>query len=566
MEKNLNTLLEKQGLARCAQEDVRRRVHLPPTAVVWTSAHGVTNSAALLENHPVQVSLHNSGCCELEHTGEPASILLDFGRELAGGVQISFGALTGAKTVSVRVRFGESATEAMSEIDGAGGATNDHACRDWTICSNFLSTIPVGDTGFRFVRLDLLTPGASVQLCSVKAELVYRDLPYLGSFSCNDELINRIWETGAYTVHLNMQRYIWDGIKRDRLVWIGDLHPEISSIQAVFGDLELIRDSIDFVSAQTPASEWMNDYPSYSMWWIIIQEDYYMQSGNREYLAKQLPYLKELFGNLSRHIDANGKNITPNRFLDWPTFGHEEATDAGMQALHTLAAQASAHIFEELGEHALAQQAREDCERLRQYAVSGGGFKQAAAMAALAGLMDAKQVNEEILKPGGAAGMTSFMGYYMLLAQAKAQDYTGALAMIREFWGGMLHLGATTFWEDFDIQWLKDAAPIDRLPKPGEIDVHASYGKHCYIGFRHSLCHGWASGPTAWLSKCVLGIQILEPGFRKVKIVPQLGDLEWAKGTYPTPYGVIELEHRRLPDGSIQSSIHAPEQIEIVRA
>ena len=34
---------------------------------------------------------------------------------------------------------------------------------------------------------------------------------------------------------LNMQDCLWDGIKRDRLVWIGDMHPETMSILAVFG-------------------------------------------------------------------------------------------------------------------------------------------------------------------------------------------------------------------------------------------------------------------------------------------------------------------------------------------
>lgn len=32
-------------------------------------------------------------------------------------------------------------------------------------------------------------------------------------------------------------------------------------------------------------------------------------------------------------------------------------------------------------------------------------------------------------------------------------------------------------------------------------------GAWCYVGLRHSFCHGWASGPTAWLSRHVLGIE-----------------------------------------------------------
>lgn len=566
MEMQKNTLLEKQGLTSRAQSDERRRVLLPPAAVTWVSEKGVTNADALLKQRSVQVSLHNLDCCELKTENAPASILLDYGKELVGGLMLSVGELIGAKEVELRVRFGESATEAMSELGGASGATNDHARRDWKISLRFLSSMFLGETGFRFVRIDLLTPNASVQICGAKAVLIYRDLPYLGSFCCNDELLNQIWETGAYTVHLNMQEYIWDGVKRDRLVWIGDMHPETSTIQAVFGDQKLIRDSLDFVTKQTPATEWMNDIPTYSMWWIVIQHDYFMQFGNREYLAQQLPYLKELVKNLSGYIGEDGKDITPgNRFVDWQTRGHDKAVDAGIQALHILAMQASARIFAELGETELAAKAEEDCARLKQYKVDPEGFKQSASLAVLAGLLDAKQTNDTLLRQGGAEGFSTFMGLYILMAMAKAGDYTGALDMIREYWGGMLKMGATTFWEDFELQWMKGAAPINRLPKEGEIDFHGTYGKFCYTGFRHSLCHGWASGPTAWLSESVLGVKILEPGCRTVQVSPHLGDLEWVKGTYPTPYGMIELEHRKMPDGTVRSSIQAPREIKIVQ-
>ena len=564
IQKEENTLLQKQGLESRAEADERRRVYLTPTAVIWEAGR-VSGSKALLENRSVQVGLHNSDCCTLTNDGAAASILLDYGKELAGGLMLSVGTLCGAEEVRLRIRFGESATEGMSEPGGPSGATNDHACRDWTISVRQLSMTPVGETGFRFVRIDLLTEGAGMQFCAAKAILLYRDIPYLGSFSCSDPLLNRIWETGAYTVHLNMQQYIWDGVKRDRLVWIGDLHPELSTIQAVFGDQQVIRDSLDLVTSQTPADQWMNDIPTYSMWWIVIQHDYYMQFGDRAYLARQLPYLKKLTENLSAHIGPDGKDCTlENRFLDWPTKGDPAAVDMGIQALHILAARASSRIFRALGEEALAQQAESDCTRLLQYRPEHCASKQAAALAALAGLLDAADANETILKKGGAAGLCCFMGYYVLLAQAAAQDYAGALDMLRAYWGGMLRLGATTFWEDFDLRWMENAAPIDRLPRASEIDVHATYGKHCYRGFRHSLCHGWASGPTAWLTRFVLGVEILEPGCKKIRVCPHLDGLDWAKGSYPTPFGVIKLEHKRLPDGSIRTAVQAPPEIELV--
>ena len=477
---------------------------------------------------------------------------------------ISVAQVIGAEKADLRIRFGESVMETMSELGGETNATNDHACRDMTIPVNRLSVHPVGETGFRFVRIDLVTEHTEVYIHTVKGELIYRDIPYQGSFCCDDKLLNRIWDTGAYTVHLNMQQYIWDGIKRDRLVWAGDLHPEISTIQSVFGDQKLIRDTLDYIVRETPEGAWMNHISSYSMWWIIIQHDYYMHFGNKVYLGKHLDYIKQLYECLHRSIDEQGRDITGGDFIDWPTKGNADAVEAGMQALHILSTECAGRIFEVFGEEELVQQCNSDCEKMRQYQVSCGGAKQAAALAVLAGMLDAEVANAEMLACDPLKGMTTFMGYYILLARAKAGDCAGALAVIRKFWGAMLNLGATTFWEDFDMDWLKNAAPIDRLCKEGEVDIHGTYGRYCYQGYRHSLCHGWASGPTSWLTGYVLGVQVEEPGCKRVRITPHMCDLKWVKGTYPTPYGILEIEHLKQESGEIKTVVRGPKEVKIV--
>lgn len=62
---------------------------------------------------------------------------------------------------------------------------------------------------FCFARIDNVDPELPVQLSQVQAVLEIRDLPYVGSFRCDDARLNRIWEVGAYTVQLNMQEYLW---------------------------------------------------------------------------------------------------------------------------------------------------------------------------------------------------------------------------------------------------------------------------------------------------------------------------------------------------------------------
>jgi hypothetical protein len=170
-----------------------------------------------------------------------------------------------------------------------------------------------------------------------------------------------------------------------------------------------------------------------------------------------------------------------------------------------------------------------------------------------------------VLSKGGAENVSTFYGFYMLQAKSKADDFDGALNLIREYWGGMVQLGAITFWEDFNINWMKNASRIDEMPNDNQIDVHKTYGDYCYKGYRHSFCHGWASGPTPWLTANVLGVQILEPGCKVVKVEPHLGNLQWVEGTFPTPLGLIRIRHDKQADGKIKTKISAPDGIKIIQ-
>ena len=562
---NLFLKTRNEIFANC-EVDNRKRLYLTPQKIIWESKKEkgiVENSDVLLNKSSNQISLVPTNPCVLKNHGMQASVLLDYGCEIHGGILLLAWNASKKEGVKVRIRFGESAMEAMSELGGSDNATNNHANRDLIVNISTMSMNPIGETGFRFVRIDLLEQDTELELKAVKAILVYKDKPYIGSFSCNDPLLNRIWDTGAYTVHLNMQNYIWDGIKRDRLVWAGDLHPEIKTIQTVFGYDDSVPRSLDFVRDETPLPGWMNGFPAYSMWWIISQHDWFMNSGNIEYLEQQKDYLIGLFKQLSLSIDENGKDITPEvRFVDWPSSQNEVIVDAGLQALHSLATAKLQNIFSILNESELARQCEEDLKKIKAYKSDYKDSKQAAALLVLAGIENPDTVNEKLLQVGGSKGMSTFMGYYILTARAMAGDIKGCLDCIREYWGGMLSLGATTFWEDFDVEWLKDAAPIDQLiTDESEINVHASYGGYCYQGYRHSLCHGWAAGATPWLTENILGVKILEPGCRKLQVAPNLGDLEWAKGVYPTPFGDVSINLKKLEDGTTETIVEAPKEI-----
>jgi hypothetical protein len=228
-----------------------------------------------------------------------------------------------------------------------------------------------------------------------------------------------------------------------------------------------------------------------------------------------------------------------------------------------LALDNGAYLLRELGENETAALCDASAERMKKHVPAPTAAKQANALMVLAGLADPTEINERVMIPGGGHGYSTFFGYYILAAKAMAGDFGGALNDMKEYWGGMLDMGATTFWEDFDLKWMENAGRIDEIVPEGKLDIHGDYGNYCYVKFRHSLCHGWASGPCPYLSNYVLGIRNLAPG--KYEVKPELAWLDWAKGTYPTPLGVIRVFAYKDADGKTSVDVEAPDGIEIVR-
>jgi alpha-L-rhamnosidase len=549
------------SLDRVAEKSALTSYVVQPTRVVWKSEKGVENSTNLLKPHSGQAVLVEPVPPMALKPG--AALVIDFGVEITGSVEL-FTPMTKEKDMpSIRVRFGESVAETMAEI-GERGAQNDHALRDQVVKLPWLGKTTVGPSGFRFVRIDNVDSKIDVQLSQVRAILTLRDVPYIGSFKCSDERLNRIWETGAYTVHLNMQDYLWDGIKRDRLVWLGDMHPEVSVINSVFGHNEVVPKSLDMTRDVTPVTAWMNGISSYSMWWILIHEDWYLHHGDLAYLKKQQAYLVALLKRLSTYVDADGREkLDGMRFLDWPTFENKTAVHEGLQAMMTMTMESGARLCEILGDEKTSALCKETAARLRKHNPESSGRKSPAALLSIAGFRDPADV-AKVLKKDGPKDLSTFYGFYVLNALAKSGDVDAGLDFISQYWGGMLDFGATTFWEDFDLEWTQNAGRIDEPVASGKKDLHGDFGAHCYVGFRHSFCHGWAGGPTAWLSWNVLGITPVAPGCKKVRIKPQLGRLSWAEGSYPTPKGAIHVRFEKQADGGIKSDIKLPDGIEQV--
>ena len=223
------------------ETDPRVRKYIVPVRIVRTTGH-VSGAENLLQERPPQISLEKPGfwppCVLTNKNGERASVLVDFGCEIHGSARLYswyvHPASRSTNRVNLRLRFGESVTEAITPYPERG-STNDHANRDVHLNVGFLSANETNESGFRFLNVELEDDNASIELYMLQGVMIVRDLEQIGSFACSDQRINDIYDTSVYTAFLNMQEYLWDGIKRDRLVWCGDIYPSEKTILAAYG-------------------------------------------------------------------------------------------------------------------------------------------------------------------------------------------------------------------------------------------------------------------------------------------------------------------------------------------
>jgi hypothetical protein len=534
--------------------DERIRYYVMPKKIVWHSNNSgsITNSNALL--------IDDHSCCTLANAkGTGPAIVIDFGEELNGGIRIETGAPSPDWFVKFRIRFGESVSEVMGEPN------NDHAIHDVELKLSAFAKHEFGHTGFRFVRLDILDNDVTINLHSVKAIALERPFEYKGSFQCSDELLNQVWKTGARTVHLCCQDYLYDGIKRDRLVWIGDVHPQAHVIAAAFGDMSIVLESLDYAVARWNDNGWLNGISSYTLWWLITLWDTYFYSGNAACLVSRVQNARALADVVLACIDEKGnEKLAGMRFIDWAIGFDDLTVTEGLKALTVWAMQSASKIFAVAGDANYSRKCANAAALVAANNHTPCSNKQVNALRVLTGITDPLEANSTSLAVQPNKGLSTWYGYYVLQARAQAGDFAGCTELIRDIWGGMLSLGATTFWEHFDIDWLENAGRIDEMPQPDKRDVHRDCGDHCYKGLRHSLCHGWAGGPTAWLSRHILGIKPAGVAFEKVVIDPHLMNMEYVRGAFPTPHGLIQIEHRRNQQGRIITEYDIPRQIKVI--
>lgn len=531
--------------------DVPYLAHMSLAVVSVADAHAGAGAISGAE------TLTGAGAQQLQATvpagaSDPPSIVLDFGKELAGRLEVR------GSGGAVLVGTGESREEAVNQP--WGGVHRLELDGDRPVYTPY--------SAWRYAKLTFAprdgAGDATITITKVAFDHKYYPVQYRGSFACSDPLLTRIWYTGAYTSHLCMQEDIWDAPKRDRARWMGDLHVSGEVIDDVFADRFLMEQTMQRLrddaqgghpAAELPAGH-VNGIPGYSCAWICGLADFHRHIGDYEYLHKQHDLLVSMLEYFRGELDDRGLFANRRRawpFVDWsPDFDADgPLARAATHLFFVKAMREAVFLFREMGDTANAVKYTAWADQLQDAARklladpdahTYGSRRQENAMAIYSGVATPDEVGtiyDTILKPGSPAWdqvATPYYNNYVIYAMSMAGHTAETLGVLRDYWGGMLAEGATSFWEGYDPRWEKD-------------NFHAHLQADDGTGYFVSLCHGWSSGATSWLTERVLGVRPTSGGFRTAEIEPELGDLAWAEGRVPTPHGDIAVRAERKTDG-----------------
>ena len=376
-----------------------------------------------------------------------------------------------------------------------------------------------------------------------------------GSFRCSDDEINRIWDVAAYTMDLTTREFFMDGIKRDRWTWSGDAIQSYLMNYYLRFDTECVKRTIRQLRGKDPVTAHVNTIIDYTFYWFKSIHDYYEYTGDVAFVRAMWPRMVTLMDYVESRLNKDGMaEGQPDDwiFVDWVDFPmHKRGTLCFEQVLLMKAMEAMALCAELVGA-AQASGYRVKTETLRNkikqtfwsneqkaffHAVEEGTLNRQitkfpnmfAILYGLAGEEKRRDIMQGVMLNSDVPDITTpYMRFYELETLLMDGRHGQVLKEIRDYWGGMLREGATSFWEKYN---------------PGENGAEhlAMYGRP----YGKSLCHAWGASPVYLLGKYFLGVRPTKPGYEEFEVRPNLGDLEWIAGDVPMPNGMIHVEMNR---------------------
>ncbi len=522
-------------------------------------------------------ALMADGTLEITATGdEPTCVLLEFPANCTMLPQLEFADATAGAEVELVY------AERLSQVEGlllpAPYAYTDRAIlregrQRWDISFQYKSA--------RVLMVILRPRGGMIRLQRVTA--IYRRYDHVGTgrIESSDPRLDRIWEISRHTVEMASQDLMVDGPWREQLMYIGDILVAHPAAYLLFANAHEIAEWAHTLFAQGQRADglFQPNQPcrvgpeqdrllDQVVLWPIELEQHRTYTGRCEFVRELLPSMVRLMDGFDTLFgqsplqDPRLRGLTGWNWVDHPGLENgrsrsirHEGIPTAINLLYVLALQSSVRLLR--AENCIADADRlqlrvEQLSRLlkqhhwdsgRQVfvdcVVDGKGSPEVsihvnllAIEAALADepgeLLDRTWNRPDVLQISG-----SFFRYHLFEVLHRLNRRPALLDEMRNWWGSMVDAGLTSL--------------------PEIMPVNGEWGS--------SVGHPWGATPCIHLVRSIAGLEPLEPGWKRVRCDPCLGDLDHLNITVPTPYGPIDASMSRTPEG-VSVSIQAPREIQ----
>ncbi|QJD84543.1 alpha-L-rhamnosidase-related protein [Cohnella herbarum] len=455
---------------------------------------------------------------------------------------------------------------------------------------NVLQTF--GRRAFRYLKIAVQATPVPVTVSSLETRFVHYPFDDIGSFSCGDEKLNRIWEVGKYTTIVNSQNHFEDCPYREGALWVADAVVMARVVYQTFGDARLVRKSL-LQSARIQNEDGSipgtgperNSFmlPDFCAHWLFGVKEYLDYSGDLEFLAELWPTIMRLAEWFEKQEAEDGLFANANRdgwwcFIDWSDDIERNDKVTAISCYYYKFLRFLSELAPRMGEkeRAKAFEAKANALRvtirelmrtsdgihfadsLTDNGLSDSVTAQTNFVAIWSGVMEAEEAEHFIRNSYLVRKLPPIKGaffYHILLETLFAYPFSEeAVEEIRYFWGSMLDRGATTWWETFD-----PTLPSCTVPSP--YMGHTPTFMQAAIPV--SFSHGWGASPTYLLTREILGVDVSRLGEGRLDLRPRaVGELTWAKGVVPTPIGNIEASWTLSEDGKFEFEARIPQSLQ----
>ncbi len=475
-----------------------------------------------------------------------------------------------------------------SSENGVGGKISETVVTDRTVHHFSPRMRSIGQ-----IELEIFNEGISpVTIENVYIDYVHYPVYEEGKFTSSDKLINKIYDICIHTLKICRQTIHLDSpTHQEHLACTGDYLIQSLIEYTSLNDGTLAKEDIKRTANLLRIQDGRIFHTTYSLmfpWWI---HEHYMHTGDSEVICKK--EIKLLLNRFDTYVSQENGLIeyAPDyMFVDWvvASCDRDEFLDGGNMMSHgKMCGYSLHHPPKALGQSVLcmyyynalvkiaelykiekdtksAEECMKKAEKMKN-AINAHLFDSEKGLY-VGGLNTPNRVEENNWLPENTKTV-----YYLKQANVLAVLFGIApkekcVSILEYVVKDLSKLEMQPYFYHFLLNALYNEGLFDKygmsLVRRYE-SLLAKCDKGLSEAWENMNCdysHAWGATPAYTLKRALSGLEILEPSYKRIRLNPQLFDLEFADFEITTPYGKIEISMKK----GEKSIIKAPKGIEII--